>query len=63
MIGARLHVPVVPVRLEGLERVLHQKAKMASPGPVRVAFGAPLTLVGDDYEALAQRVETAVRDL
>ena len=24
------------------------------PGRVRVAFGAPLTLVGDDYEALAQ---------
>jgi long-chain acyl-CoA synthetase len=39
MIGARLDVPVVPVRLEGVDRVLHQKAKMATPGPVRVAFG------------------------
>jgi long-chain acyl-CoA synthetase len=63
MIGARLHVQIVPVRLEGLERVLHQKAKMARPAPVRIAFGPPLTLVGDDYEALAQRVETAVRNL
>jgi long-chain acyl-CoA synthetase len=63
MIGARLGVPVIPVRLEGLDRVLHQKARMATPGPVRVAFGAPLVLRGDDYEALARQVEDAVRAL
>ncbi len=63
MIGSRLDVPVVPVRLEGVERVLHQKAKMASRGRVRVAFGPPLTLRGDDYEALARQVEEAVRAL
>ena len=63
MIGARLGVPIVPVRLEGLDRVLHQKAKMATPGPVRVAFGAPMTLRGDDYAALARRVEEAVSRL
>jgi long-chain acyl-CoA synthetase len=63
MIGARLGVPVVPVRLEGLERVLHQKAKMATPGRVRVAFGAPMQLRGDDYRALARQVEAAVRAL
>jgi long-chain acyl-CoA synthetase len=61
MIGSRLQVPVVPVRLEGLERVLHQKAKMASPGPARVTFGPPLRLEGDDYAAQAARVEEAVR--
>ena len=32
MIGARLGVPVVPVRLIGLEQVLHQTWKMAKPG-------------------------------
>jgi hypothetical protein len=30
---------------------------------VRVAFGAPLKLSGDDYEALARKVEEAVREL
>jgi hypothetical protein len=30
---------------------------------VRVAFGRPLRLVGDDYEALAKKVESAVREL
>lgn len=63
MIGARLGVPVVPVRLVGLEQVLHHSWKMAKPGPAKVIFGAPLTLEGDDYAALAERVERAVRAL
>jgi long-chain acyl-CoA synthetase len=63
MIASRLGVPVVPVRIDGLERVLHHTWRMARPGRVRVAFGAPLTLEGDDYEALAKRVEDAVRVL
>ncbi|MGE0592485.1 MAG: AMP-binding protein [Vicinamibacterales bacterium] len=63
MIADRLDVPVVPVRLEGVNRVLHPKARMATPGPVRVAFGAPLHLRGDDYAALASAVESAVRAL
>jgi hypothetical protein len=33
------------------------------PGRIRVAFGAPLHLHGDDYAALAARVEDAVRNL
>ena len=33
MMAARLGVPVIPVRLEGIDRVLHQKWKMAKPGP------------------------------
>jgi len=63
MIAARLGVPVVPVRIEGLDRVLHSTHRMARPGRVRVAFGAPLILAGDDYEALARQVEDAVRAL
>ncbi len=41
MIGSRLGVPVVPVRLEGVDRVLHQSWRMARRGRVRVAFGPP----------------------
>ncbi len=63
MIGSRLGAPVVPVRIEGLDKVLHHTWRMARPGRVRVAFGAPIQLVGDDYEALAKRVEEAVRAL
>ena len=63
MIGAKLDVPVVPVRLEGLDKVLHQKMKWPARGRVRVSFGAPLRLSGEDYQALAKRVEDAVRSL
>ena len=63
MIASRLEVPVVPVRLDGLDRVLHPTWRMARPGRVRVAFGAPLRLRGENYAALAQRVEEQVRSL
>jgi long-chain acyl-CoA synthetase len=63
MIGARLNVPVVPVRIDGLDKVLHPKSRWPTRGPVRVAFGAPMTLTGDDYPALARQVEAAVRAL
>jgi len=61
--AARLGVPVIPVRVEGIDRVLHQSWKMAKPGPVRVIFGAPLHLTGDDYIGLTEQVEAAVRKL
>ena len=63
MIASRLGVPVVPVRIDGIEKVLHHSWRMARPGRVRVAFGKPLQLTGDDYEALAHQVEEAVRRL
>jgi long-chain acyl-CoA synthetase len=63
MMGSRLGVPVVPVRIEGLEKVLHSKMRWPKRGPVRVTFGAPLHLTGDDYPALAKQVEDAVRAL
>jgi long-chain acyl-CoA synthetase len=63
MIASRLGVPVVPVRLEGLDRVLHHSWSFPRVGPVRVAFGPPLRLRGDDYAALAQQVEHAIRTL
>jgi len=63
MIAARLDVPVVPVRIGGLEKVLAPDWRMARPGRVRVAFGAPISLSGHDYEELATRVEDAVRAL
>jgi long-chain acyl-CoA synthetase len=63
MIGARLGVPVVPVRIEGLDKVLHPKMRWPKRGPVRVAFGQPMTVSGEDYQALAKQVEDAVRNL
>jgi long-chain acyl-CoA synthetase len=63
MIAVRLNVPIVPVRVDGLDRVLHHTWRMATPGRVRVAFGEPMHLAGENYEALAKEVEEAVRRL
>jgi long-chain acyl-CoA synthetase len=63
MIGSRLEVPVIPVRIDGADRVLPTGSSFIRPGAVRVAFGAPLRLHGDDYAALASEVERHVRAL
>jgi long-chain acyl-CoA synthetase len=63
MIAARLEVPVVPVRLEGLDRILHARWTRPKRGTATVTFGRPMLLKGNDYAALAARVEAAVRAL
>ena len=63
MIASRLDLPVVPVRIRGVHKILHVKSKFPSPGPVSVTFGAPMRLKGEDYAALAREVECAVRGL
>jgi long-chain acyl-CoA synthetase len=63
MIASRLDVPVVPVRLDGLDRVLHQTWKFPQRGPARVWFGPPISLKGNEYSSLAGVVEEAVRNL
>jgi len=63
MIASRLGVPVVPIRLKGVYRVLRRNSRVIHPGPVEVVFGPPLKLEGGDYAGLARKVETAVRAL
>jgi long-chain acyl-CoA synthetase len=63
MIAARLDAPVVPVRLEGLDRILHHTWKFPVRGRARVLFGPPMSLKGNDYAANAALVEEAVRSL
>jgi long-chain acyl-CoA synthetase len=63
MIGSRLNLPIIPVRIDGADRVLHTSWKWPKPGPVSVTFGRPIRLSGDNYADLAGRVEQAVRDL
>jgi long-chain acyl-CoA synthetase len=63
MIASRLDVPVIPVRLDGVDRVLPTGSTTIRPGRVRVAFGAPMRLAGDDFAELARQVEERVRSL
>lgn len=63
LMAGRLGVPVVPIRLRGVEKILHRHKYWPRPGHVEIAFGAPLHLKGEDYTALARQVEEAVRAL
>jgi len=63
MLAARLDVPVVPVRVKGLDHILHPTWHIARPGRASVTFGAPLRLHGQDYAALAKQVEEAIKAL
>ena len=63
MIASRLDVPVVPVRIEDVDRLMPVGSTFVRPGRVRVAFGAPLRLRGDDYAALARRWKRRPRPL
>jgi long-chain acyl-CoA synthetase len=63
LMASRLALPVVPVRIRGLEKVLHRKAQWATPGPVQIAFGAPIRLTAGDWRVLAHQVQEAVESL
>ena len=56
MIASRLGIPVVPVRVRGLYKVLHRKARWPTVSRASCAFGPPIYLTGNDYGALAQQV-------
>jgi long-chain acyl-CoA synthetase len=63
MIGSRLDIQVMPIRIDHVDRLMPMGSSFVKPGRVRVAFGAPLRLRGDDYAALTAQVEAAVRGL
>ena len=63
MLASRLDVPVVPVRLRGVDRVMGRGLRMARPGRVGVRFGPPRRLAGSDYVAMAADLEAAVQAL
>jgi long-chain acyl-CoA synthetase len=63
LLAGRLRLPVIPIRLRGVEKVLHRHQWWLRPGSVEIMFGAPLHLEGDDYATLAKRVEDAVHAL
>ena len=63
MIGSRLNLPIIPVRIDGADRVLHTAGAGPGQGYVSVTFGRPIRLSGDNYAELARLVEQAAWDL
>ena len=63
MIASRLGVPVVPVRLDGLDRVLPPHARFPTVGRGRVRVRRSYLADGNDYAALADAGRSAVQAL
>ena len=63
MIASRLRIPVVPIRVRGVNRVLHPDSALARPGRVEVIIGAPMCFEGEDYGAQARMLEERIRSL
>ena len=63
LIASRLNVPIVPVRLRGLNRIFPRGSHFPRPGRIEITFGKPLYLHGEDYAELALRIEQAIRNL
>ena len=63
LIAGRLGVPVVPIRLRGVEKVLHRHTHWPRPGRVEIVFGTPTQLRGEDYASIASKIEEAVKAL
>jgi long-chain acyl-CoA synthetase len=63
MLASQTRAPVVPIRIEGLERVMHREAHWPSRGPARIAFGPALKLEGSNYPELTQQLHEAVTRL
>ncbi len=63
MIASRLRLPVIPIRLRGVGRILPPHVKIPRPGPVQVATGGSMHLEGESFASLAQQVENVVRKL
>ena len=60
-LAIHLGLPIVPVRLEGLEWVYPKHVPYPVRGPVRVTFGPAIQVHDDDdAEVVTARVEAAV---
>ena len=63
MLATQLSVPVIPVRIGGVDQILAEGWKMARPGRASVTFGAPMEFSGNNYQDVALEIEQAVKTL
>lgn len=64
LMAVRLHIPVIPVHIEGLFEVLSVHDSWPRPGPVRLRFGSPVTFhESDDFQVATEVIERRVREL
>ena len=63
MLAAKLEVPVIPVRIEGVNKIWPEGRRVPSIGRAHVTFGPAMQFSGTDYEEIARQIEDAVKAL
>jgi long-chain acyl-CoA synthetase len=64
LLAARLGVPVVPMRIDGLFEVKRMGRRIARPGEIRVRIGAPVRFAPtEDPQRIASELQRGVEDL
>ena len=63
MLAAKLEVPVIPVRIKGINEIWPEGRRIPRVGRAHVTFGPAMQFNGADYEEIAQQIEDAVKAL
>jgi long-chain acyl-CoA synthetase len=64
LLATRLHIPVVPIRLDGLFELKQKDRSFARPGHVKVTIGKPVRFSADqDPEEIAKELQRRVEEL
>ena len=63
MLAAQLEVPVIPVRIEGINKIWPEGRRIPRVGRAHVTFGPAMQFNGSDYEEIARQIEDAVKAL
>jgi long-chain acyl-CoA synthetase len=64
MLAENLRIPIVPIRMDGVWRMKHERRRLARIGEITVRIGAPIAFApGARPETIAQELERAVAAL
>ena len=64
LLGENFRIPIVPMRLDGVWQMKHERRRLAHVGEITVRIGAPVTFVpGTPPDEIANRLESLVRSL
>jgi long-chain acyl-CoA synthetase len=64
LLAARLHIPVLPMRLDGLFELKRENRSIARPGHVKVTIGRPVSFSAtQDPEEIARDLQRRVQEL
>jgi 1-acyl-sn-glycerol-3-phosphate acyltransferase len=58
-----MNIPIIPVYLEGIGRVLPKGNKIMLPGITKIYFGNPIFLENESVEEIVEKAENAVHYL